>query len=301
MTMKLSDCLIRENVLFEIEASTRDAALALLVKRLEETKDGFNSAAVIAALKQREAVLPTVIAPGVALPHARLETLEQPLIAIATTRRGIVFDEDKAPVHLILMVLTPENDPSAYLRVLSMLSTALKDVKTTEFIAKASAEDVCALFNAGTGDPARVLLASDVMDTAPVTLLESDTLKKAIETLCSRRVLDIPVIDEEGDLRGVIGMEDLLRQSLPQHLLWMENLAPILHFEPFAEMIKKDRETKLADVLHEDYISVTSDTPAVQLAKIFLMKPVRQIQVLEGRRLAGVVSLGGFSTKLFWA
>jgi len=81
----------------------------------------------------------------------------------------------------------------------------------------------------------------------------------AITALCSRRMLDIPVVDEEGDLRGVIGMEDLLRQSLPQHLLWMEDLTPILRFEPFADMMKKDHETKLADFMSEEFISVSPE------------------------------------------
>lgn len=301
MEMNLRDCLGRENVLFEIKATSRDEALALLVKRLDETRDGFDPDTALRALKEREDVLPTVIAPGVALPHARLDEIAKPLVAIATTRRGIVFDSGKDPVHLILLVLTPKNDPSAYLRLLSLLSAILKDVEVATFVTGASADDVCALFDAGDGGAQDYLTAADVMDADPVTLLESDTLSAAITALCSRRVLDIPIVDEEGDLRGVIGMEDLLRQSLPPHLLWMEDLTPILRFEPFAEMMKKDKETKLADFMREDYVSVSPDTPAVQLAKIFLMRPVRQIQVLDGRRLVGTVNLGGFSTKLFWA
>lgn len=301
MEMHLSDCLDRKNVLFEIEASTRDDALCLLVKKLEKTLDGFNPEQVILALKEREAVLPTVIAPGVALPHARLDALTSPLVAIATTRRGIVFDEDKDPVNLIMLVLTPKTDPSAYLRVLAMLSTVLKDVNVPDFVSHCTIAEVCALFDAGSRGQDEYLTAADVMDTDPVTLLEGNTLSVAISTLCARQLLDISVVDNDGDLRGLISIEDLLRQSLPQHLLWMEDLTPIIRFEPFAEMIKKDKETKLADFMREDFVSVSPDTPAVQLAKIFLMRPVRQIQVLEGRRLVGVVDLGGFVTKLFWA
>jgi len=300
MDIQLCDCLSRENILFEIGTDSRDDPLVRLVSRLGETKDGFDEQAAVQALKEREAVLPTVIAPGVALPHARLDEMQKPLVAIASTRQGVVFDEDKDPVNLILLVLTPKNDPSAYLRILSMLSAILKDVDVPTFVMGASVDDLYELFQAEekTGE---YLTAADVMNAEPVTLLESDTLNTAVSTLCARRVLDIPVIDEEGDLRGVIGMEDLLRQSLPQHFLWMEDLTPILHFEPFAEMMKKDHETKLADFMSEEFISVAPDTPAVQLAKIFLMSQARQIQVLDGRRLVGVVNLSGFSTKLFWA
>jgi PTS system nitrogen regulatory IIA component len=300
MEMTLSDCLSRKNILFQTEVLSRDEALTLLVKTLDETEDGFDSAEAIQALKERETVLPTVIAPGVALPHARLDGMDKPLVAITITQKGIVFDADKDPVNLILLVLTPKNDPSAYLRILSMLLTLLKDVNVPEFVKTATADDFYELFNAGKNG-VDYLTAADVMNTEPVTLLESDTLNMAITTLCSRRMLDIPVVDEEGDLRGVIGMEDLLRQSLPKHLLWMEDLTPILRFEPFADMMKKDHETKLADFMSEEFISVSPDTPAVQLAKIFLMNQTRQIYVLNGRQLVGVVGLDGFTTKLFWA
>ncbi len=301
MDIQLSDCLSQENVLFEVEVSARDEVLGMLVSRLQKTRDGFDPVVAEQALKEREAVLPTVIAPGVALPHARLDSLEMPLVAIATTRAGIVFDADKDPVHLVLLVLTPKSDPSAYLRILSMLSSILKDINVPEFVATASAESVCKLFLTEDTLEDVYLTAADVMDRNPVTLLESDTLNRAIHEFCSQQVQDIPVIDEEGDLRGIISMEDLLRQSLPEHLLWMEDLTPILRFEPFADMIKKDQETKLADFMREDQVTVSLDTPAVQLAKIFLRQGVRQIQVLEGRRLAGAVDLAGFSTKLFWA
>jgi len=301
MDIQLSDCLSRDNILFEIDTQSRDEVLVQLVSQLSQTMSGFEEAVAVEALKDREAVLPTVIAPGVALPHARLDAMSQPLVAIATTRRGIIFDADKEPVNLILLVLTPKSDPSAYLRVLSMLSGVLKEIDVPQFILTAAIEDICDLFDAGSGNPEEYLTAADVMNREPVTLLESSTLADAIDTFCSRQILDIPVIDEEGDLRGIIGMEDLLQQSLPEHLLWMEDLTPILRFEPFTDMIKKDQETKLADFMREDQVTVALDTPAVQLAKIFLRQGVRQIQVLDGRRLVGVVNLSGFTTKLFWA
>lgn len=301
MDMQLKDLLNPENILFDMAVEQRDDALSLLVQHLHRTVDGFDPKEALQSLKEREKLLPTVIAPGVALPHARLQHMSRPLVAVGTTRKGIVFDSGRDPVNLVLLVLTPEADPSSYLRLLSMISTALKDVKVKDAVGRAAgAKDIAALFSSGAKGQKDYLTAADFMNREPVTLKEGDTLHTAIKTLCSRWLLDIPVVDEQGDLRGVVRMEDLLSQSLPQHLLWMEDLTPILRFQPFAEMMKKDQETKLADFMHEDYVSVSPSTPAVQLAKLFLMKSTRQIQVLEGRRLAGVVSLSGFTSKLFW-
>jgi CBS domain-containing protein len=58
---------------------------------------------------------------------------------------------------------------------------------------------------------------------------------------------------------------------------------------------------KLADFMREDVETVEEDVPAIQLAKIFLMKRVRQILVVRKGKFIGVVNLQGFSTKLFWA
>ena len=40
------------------------------------------------------------------------------------------------------------------------------------------------------------------MNSNPVTLDEGDTLAHAIQAFCSNRVMDIPIVDDEGDLRG---------------------------------------------------------------------------------------------------
>ena len=140
-----------------------------------------------------------------------------------------------------------------------------------------------------------------MMDPTPATLLESDHLGTAINIFCERRVYDIPVVDEQGDVRGVVSLEDLLRLSLPEHLLWMNDLTPIIQFEPFADLLRKEREMHLADFMREEYVKVSPDVPAIQLAKMFIMEKTRQILVMEGRRLAGVVNLHGFISKLFWA
>ena len=100
---------------------------------------------------------------------------------------------------------------------------------------------------------------------------------------------------------GVISLEDLLKLSLPEHLLWLNDLSPILHFQPFAEMLKNDKETKVADFMRETYVSVDENVPAIQLAKIFMVDNVRRIIVTSKGKFAGVVDIQDFTTQLFWA
>jgi len=290
-------------VLCNTEATSRDELLKRMVDALYRKYKGFERDDVVKAVIERELQAPTVLASGLALPHARLAEISSPVLAVATSAKGVDFEASgEDPVHVVVLILTPKSDPGAYLRLMASLSKLLNNKPVIKRLCVAtSAREVYGIITEGAENITVKLNAESVMDCNPVVLDESNTLSDAIHAFCAHRVMDIPIVDEEGDLRGTIAIEDLLRQSLPQHLLWMEDLSPIENFEPFAEVLRKDEETKIADFMHDEYVSVHPDIPAIQLAKIFLMKNVRQIQVVEGRHFLGVVNIHSFNAQIFWA
>jgi nitrogen PTS system EIIA component len=301
--IRFSDILREENVICNLKAGTRDEALAELIHLLHRNTGGFNAEAALRDVLGRENIAPTVVSPGIALPHLRLAGLPGLLLAVGTSVAGVDFHRrEQGPVHAIFLVLTPRTDPDAYLQFVAGLSRKLIPFKEVRLLAGCtSPEELCAMLSGGPDDFPSFLSARHVMDPHPPTLLESDHLGTAIDTFCERRVTDIPVVDEQGDVRGVVSLEDLLRLSLPEHLLWMEDLTPIIQFEPFADLLRREREMKLADFMREKYVHVSPEVPAIQLAKTFIIDDVRQILVMEGRKLVGVVNLRSFVSKLFWA
>lgn len=301
--IKISDFLLEENVACQLKAHTRDEALAELIALLHKTSGGFDPDAALRDIVTRENIAPTVVFPGIALPHLRLDGIPRLLLAVGTSAPGIDFHRhEHGPVHAIFLILTPRTDPDAYLQFVAGLSRKLLALKEIRLLAGCTAADeVCSMLTSGGDDFPPFLSAKHVMDPHPVTLHEGDYLGTAINTFCERRVMDIPVVDEQGDVKGVVSLEDLLRLSLPEHLLWMEDLTPIIQFEPFADLLRRQKEMKLADFMREKYVHVSPDVPAIQLAKTFVIDNVRQILVMEGRRLVGVVNLRSFISKLFWA
>jgi len=301
--VRLSDHIDEKSILCNVGAESRDSVLDQLVGALHRKLDGFDHAEALAAVLERERQSPTVLAEGLALPHARLGGLTKPSLALATSHEGIDFKTvGEEPVHVIVLILTPKDDPGAYLRLMASLSKTLAEPHMIKRLSVAGdAREVYGILTEGPEKVEIKLNASSIMNRNPVTLDEGDTLANAIQAFCSNRIMDIPVVDSDGDLRGVIAIEDLLGQSLPQHLLWMEDLSPIENFEPFAELLRKDSETKVADFMHDKYIAIPPGMPAIQLAKIFLMQKIRQIQVVEGRRFLGSVNLDSFSSQIFWA
>lgn len=290
------------NIICGLKALDSAGAIGELTERLCRNNAGLEKEVVIGEVTAREKIVPTVIAPGLAVPHARLPGLERLLVALGTSEQGIDFNIDgMPPVKVIVLVLTPKDDPGLHLQVLSALAT---DFSMPDAINKVAEQktpaEVLKYFHSNDVVLPEYLTARDVMKTLPVTMQESDTLQKVIEVFATSRVDEIPVLDPEGDIRGVVSLEDILRFSLPDHILWMEDLTSIYRFQPFAEMLRDDEETKLADFMREDFVKVPENIPAIQLAKIFLVNKCRQIMVADGNRLAGVVNLKDFVSKMFW-
>ncbi len=301
--IRLADFLEESCILCNTESGSRDEILDRMVGTLKRSVGGFEQSAVLKAVIERETQAPTVLASGLALPHARLAEISAPVLAVATSARGIDFEAyGEEPVNVVVLILTPKSDPGAYLQLMASLSKVLNSKPVIKRLCVAtSAREIYGIITSGAEHITVRLNAESMMDRNPVILDESNTLAEAIHAFCAYRVMDIPIVDSDGDLRGTIAIEDLLRQSLPPHLLWMEDLSPIANFEPFADLLRKDEETKIADFMHDQYVSIHPETPAIQLAKMFLMKNVRQIQVVKGKKFIGVVNLHSFNAQVFWA
>lgn len=107
---------------------------------------GLNTREVEAAVWEREETLPTGIGNGVALPHARIEGISKPIVAIGISDSGIDFDApDDKPAYVIFLILTPVDAPDTQLeitaelaklfRVFGMTERVLKIKSYTEFLA----------------------------------------------------------------------------------------------------------------------------------------------------------------------
>lgn len=101
----------------ELKATTRQEAIAELAALAGE-HSGVNATEVERLAWQRERLTATGIGNGVALPHARLKGLPAPLAVVGISEAGVSFDApDGEPAHLIVLVLTPQEDPAAQLEI----------------------------------------------------------------------------------------------------------------------------------------------------------------------------------------
>jgi two-component system sensor histidine kinase KdpD len=75
----------------------------------------------------REQLGSTFFNEGVAFPHARLDGLETPRLALGLTRQGIVDVATEKPIEIVFLILTPSQSPSTQLQLLAMTSRAAQN------------------------------------------------------------------------------------------------------------------------------------------------------------------------------
>ena len=289
------------NIVCGIKETDGKLVLRQLISTLQQHTPGLDGEHVRLEVESREALFPTMVAPGFAIPHARIQGLENPLTAIGCIPECCDFNgTTKAKVMVLL--LTPVDNPNLHVQLLSGLAVEFADLETTNRIAAMnSPKEVYDHFFNEVDEIPDFLKASDLMEPFPELLQETDSLLDAIKKFAVTRTEELPVVDNTGDLRGILALSDLLRYSLPEHLLWLEDLSPIYRLQPFSDMLKTADETKVADIMREEFTKASADAPAVELAKIFLISKLSQLIIIDAAgKPAGIVTLKNFSAKLFW-
>ncbi|TWT39287.1 PTS sugar transporter subunit IIA [Blastopirellula retiformator] len=124
--------LVGEGTLYEIAATTKEDAIATLVRQMVDQGglDASLAPDALAALYRREEVGTTAIGGGVAIPHARIDGLDQVVGILGCAPHGVDFGSvDGAPVTHLFLLVGSQNDPSGYLRALEAVAKAIRAIR----------------------------------------------------------------------------------------------------------------------------------------------------------------------------
>jgi PTS system nitrogen regulatory IIA component len=147
--MRISDYLDSRLIAF-LEVKTRDEAIDSLIELLSKAGKLPNKTKFRKAIFDREELVSTGIGMGVAIPHAKLKDFADFFIAVGIQKgQGLDWNAlDKAPVRLIFLIGGPEDRQTEYLQILSLLTSAIRDVDLRKRLLNANNldevfEDLC--------------------------------------------------------------------------------------------------------------------------------------------------------------
>ena len=120
--MRLSQYLGPDLVLTDLVADNVHTVVEAVADHLAGTGVIPDRDAVAVALAAREATHTTALGDGVALPHATIRGIEQPILLVATARRPIQFGpEGTDPVQLFFVLLSPPGHDAEHIKLLARI------------------------------------------------------------------------------------------------------------------------------------------------------------------------------------
>ena len=144
--------------------------------------------------------------------------------------------------------------------------------------------------------------ARDLMRSDVVTLRPQDTLQTALDQIVENHVSGLPVLDSSGRCVGVISMSDILGfeqrtgESAAGENTWAERYfnESEHRWEAFglaAFAVEQSGDRRVADLMSEDLVSVTPDTPLESVASMMLEHQIHRILVMDDdQHLCGIIS-----------
>ncbi|MEF3279973.1 MAG: CNNM domain-containing protein [Elusimicrobiota bacterium] len=135
---RLDKILDKESSIMELNSGDRFSAIEEMIEKLFEKTQILNKNDIRDKILKRERSFSTAIGHQFAIPHARIEGLKKPVLIIGRHKDGIYFPSpDNKPVKIIFMILTPYNDPSIQLNILSKISKLVLNLTLRKKIFKA--------------------------------------------------------------------------------------------------------------------------------------------------------------------
>jgi mannitol/fructose-specific phosphotransferase system IIA component (Ntr-type) len=128
--MRMTDFVVRDAIIPELTAINKESAIREMVGSLGSV--GFFKAGdtedVIKAILKRELLGSTGIGRCVAIPHTKHQCVERLIGTVALSRPGVSFDSlDGEPVHVFVLLVSPQDRPGDHLRALENVSRVLRD------------------------------------------------------------------------------------------------------------------------------------------------------------------------------
>jgi mannitol/fructose-specific phosphotransferase system IIA component (Ntr-type) len=140
--MKSLSRLISPDRIIRLDDTSKNDCLRSLVRTLARSGGLEDEEAIYNAILEREKLLSTGFGLGLAIPHAKLRVVKDFLVGLGIHRTGVNFDSlDDEPVHVLVMILGPDQRQDEYLKVLSRVTAFLKDNRE-KLIGLDSADDI---------------------------------------------------------------------------------------------------------------------------------------------------------------
>ncbi len=139
-----------------------------------------------------------------------------------------------------------------------------------------------------------MLTAKDIMTTEVVTVTTDTSLKELASKFVETRYSNMPVLDSQGTLVGVISETDLIEQQKPLHIPTVMALFDGVFYldseKRFKGEVDRVTATTVGELYNKRLVTCGPDTPVRDIAGLMAKHKAHLIPVVEEEKMLGVVA-----------
>ena len=137
--MDFADYLTADHISLAPQINSKKKVLERLAEMFVLQDETLDKNTVFNKLLEREHLASTAMGGAIAIPHCRLDTLAQPIVALLRVDNGVEYDApDGIPVKLFTALLVPEDATQQHLDLLANLASQLNNTGLVKQLLEAS-------------------------------------------------------------------------------------------------------------------------------------------------------------------
>ncbi len=138
-----------------------------------------------------------------------------------------------------------------------------------------------------------MLTASDIMTRNVVTVKPDTSIEELAGLLVKNQISGVPVVDESGNLYGIVTENDLIsrnkRLHIPTVVTFLDAAIYLESSKKFEQEVKRITASKVRDICSRTVVTITEETALVDIATLMAEKNVHLLPVVKNGKVTGIV------------
>ena len=138
-----------------------------------------------------------------------------------------------------------------------------------------------------------MLKAGDIMTKEVIAVHPETEIVQAARLLLEHHINGLPVVDQEGRLKGIICQDDLVTQQkkipIPSYFILLDSLIPLTSQKDIEKALKKMAAVTVGEAMSTDLITVGPDTELEEIATLMVKHNIHTVPVIDGGKLLGII------------
>jgi CBS domain-containing protein len=138
-----------------------------------------------------------------------------------------------------------------------------------------------------------MLTAKDIMTKDVITVKPDTSIEELASLLVGHQISGAPVVDDSGNLYGIVTENDLISRSkrlhIPTVVSFLDAAIYLESSKKFEQEVKRLTATKVGEICTRKVVTITEDTPLVDIATTMDEKKIYLLPVVRNGKVLGIV------------